>query len=126
MAYTTPPYFQHQDTISKAQLDLFEANIQELIAICHIPLMAHSQEATGTDNWYAFEHRHRWLFYVSESEERPGEMGPWDPTIDDIVSLEYTTEGLWVDMDTFDWMVYGRVYTVEHVVYAWEVTFELE
>ena len=125
MAYTTPTLHQFQAEPHKVDLDKFEANVTEFIAICHIPMIT-AMDALGIRHWHAIEHRHRWMFYISESEDRPGEMGPWDQTIDDITTLEYTTTGLWIDMDTFAWTTYGRIYTMEHTTVSFEVSFEIE
>lgn len=140
MAYAEPTYKAHLDDPTAAMLQVYADNCTAIAALAAGIMNSadHGGDIDATSDEYAtFSHRGAWLVYQTEAPDgdtkTPAPLFPFryrqEPetglshTIGDEVTLPDAEEGGTYNLDEgVPWMIPGRLYQIDNVNYAFEVT----
>jgi len=132
MAYTEPTLKAKGDDPTLAQWQVYADNCTALVADA-VAFRNNADHGTGrTDSKHSvhtFPHRGTWLVYATEPEDDKGNKSsaaiqPYlkDETVGEEITLPDAEQGGAFNLDEgVPWMVPGRIYHVNNVVYAFEV-----
>jgi len=140
MAFTEPTHKVHLDDPTAAMLQVYADNCDEIAALA-LGIMNsadHGGDIAETSDEYAtFSHRGAWLVYQTEAPDgdtkKPAPLFPYryrsegegstSHTIGDEVTLPDAEDGRAYNLDEgVTWMIPGRLYQIDNVNYAFEVT----
>jgi hypothetical protein len=140
MAFTEPTYKARLDDPSAAMLQVYADNCDEIAALALGVMNSadHGGDVDATNDEYAtFSHRGTWLVYQTETPDgdtkKPAPLFPWryrsdtedglSHSIGDETTLPDAPDGSAYNLDEgIEWMIPGRLYQIDNVNYAFEVT----
>jgi len=130
MAYSEPALRAKDDQPTAAILNVYANNPPALVAVAYnFQVLMDSGSITSAKSHYrTFTHRGRWLVYATEDPDAENKatavLFPYvrNTAVGEEVTLPDAPEGGTFDLNSqVQWMIPGRVYQVDNVLYCFEL-----